>query len=287
MLGRVLQEGFVTVNRSVRLVFLDVLWKTAWLILTVVLFFLFVSLIAAELQSIEWDASAAPNNPLLAAVLLRQWWEMYAASVIAGLAAVFAVSTIAWLLMESYFRSRLLKVESSVTESSILTGRSRLSRFSVFLASGIARTLILLSAIALVLLLTFGPLLTAPYESWGSLWRDARGAGAVGLTVFIVLAFMITVTDTLIRSDAVQLLGSHMFEVAGVVGTLLLVEACIAVSGGLAVAAALLRVSGPMESLMAAAMALLTAFCLSALHSYLLLVRFFSIDIMRRDVTGV
>jgi hypothetical protein len=291
MLGQILYDGFSSANRRVGIVFLDVLWKAVWLFATGVFLGLFLMLAAAELQSISWEVSEAPQNPLLAAVVLRELWETYSAQAAAGLLVIAAASMIAWLIMEPYFRSRLLPTgEVPRTGSGPATSASRPrspSTFSIFLASGIARTLILCAATLVVAVLSFGHYLATPFGEWPSLWSETRGVAVVGVSIIVGLAFLVTVADTLIRSNTIQLLGSHMLEVAGLIGTLLFIETCIAVSGMLIVVAGVLQISSPLEFFMAMTMVAAAAFLMSTLHSYLLLVRFLSIDIMRRDVIDV
>jgi hypothetical protein len=210
---------------------------------------------------------------------------MYLTPLLTGIGLAAAASVAAWMLMESWFRSRLLLMAAGPASQN--PGSSRSSRFMIFLASGIARTTILAVGAFFALLISIGPYLTTPPGSWDAIGDETRAAAIIGLLIFAGLAFLLTVADTLIRSNAVHLLGSHMLEVAGVIGTLLFLEAAVAVCGVIAVLAAMLRASSLIHFMAALALTLSWTFLLSTLHSYLLLVRYFSIDIMKRDVIDV
>jgi hypothetical protein len=275
MLGQVLYDGFASAHRRVNLILLDILWKAAWGAITMLLVLVYFGFIAAEIQSIQLDVSnAASVSPIAALVILREFWTAYSSLLLTGVLLVTVISAVAWCLMESYFRSRLLP---SGPEKSA----------GLFLASGVARSLMLGSAASIALIFAFGPLVTRPIGEWASAWPETRGVMTVCVIAMAGFAFVLTVADTLIRSNAVSLLGSHMFQVTGVIGTLFITEACIGASAMVTAALVAAQASNAAELLAAAGLLVLTVVLLSAIHSYLLLVRFFSIDIMRRDVIDV
>ena len=111
-------------------------------------------------------------------------------------------------------------------------------------------------------------------------------AGAA-LYFFIGVAFLLTVLDTLLRSDAVELLGVDLIRVSGVIGTLLIFEAMIGVSVLIVIVSGFLSVSRGIEAIVMIFVLIFGVILLNLFHSYLLLVRFSAVDIMRRNVVGI
>ena len=282
MVRQILHAGFASTHRHIGLILFDVLWKALWLFVTFILFGLFLIRIGLELRSIPWEgAGFSSANPLLALTLLRQFWNAYAANVFWGGVILLTISAFAWFLLEAYFRSGLLARTAEAFAGNVSVN------FKVFLASGIARTVVLLGAVLLVGATAFGPYLVTPLGEWPALWEETGGVAVIGAAILVVLGFLLTIADTLIRSDAVRLFGTHMLEIAGLIGTLLLFETLISVSAAVVVVTAVLHVSTPLELIVAIAGALAAVLVLSAVHSYLLVVRFISIGIMKRDDTDV
>src|SRR6266566_5026261 len=128
---------------------------------------------------------------------------------------------------------------------------------------------------------------TIPLAEWSALWLETRGIAVAGLVIFAALAFLLTVFETLLRSDALDLLGTDLIRVTGLIGTLLLFESLIGASFLIVVIAGFLHVARATEAIMMFAMSVLVMFILSVFHSYLLLVRFSTVGIMRRNVIDV
>jgi hypothetical protein len=161
------------------------------------------------------------------------------------------------------------------------------NHFKVFLVSGLVRTLILLTAGLLIVVVCLWPFLGSDARDWQEMFKEAHGVAIIGAAILMTLVFLLTIADTLIRSNAVPLLGTHMLEIAGMIGMLLFFEACIAASAGIAVVVGMLHISSAAELVAVTAGAALALLLLTTAHSYLLLVRFLSIGIMKRDVTEV
>ena len=107
------------------------------------------------------------------------------------------------------------------------------------------------------------------------------------MIVFAALAFSLSIVDTLIRSDAVDLLGADLFGVTGMIGTLLLFEALIGASLLVVLVAGFRNVANAREALEMLAVTTLVLLIFNFMHSYLLVVRFSAVGIMRRNVIDV
>jgi len=114
--------------------------------------------------------------------------------------------------------------------------------------------------------------------------RDARIAA---LVAFLALAFFITIVDTLVRSDAIDLLGADFLGVTGLIGTLVLFESLIGASMMVILVAGFLNVGNAAEALGMLAVTTLVLLIFNFVHSYLLVVRFSAVGIMRRNVIDV
>jgi hypothetical protein len=85
----------------------------------------------------------------------------------------------------------------------------------------------------------------------------------------------------------VELFGTDLFRVAGLIGILLLFETMIAAACAAMLGAGLLNVSGLSSALeMLGAMAIAIGL-LNVLHSYLLFVRYSAVNIMRQNVIEI
>jgi hypothetical protein len=114
-------------------------------------------------------------------------------------------------------------------------------------------------------------------------------SGAIGLALVMgaVFGFFLTLIDSLIRADAVELLGTDLFRVTGLLGILMSLEAMSAGAAGAVLLAGLLNVSRALDAVLMLGAAAAAALLLTLVHSYLLLVRFSAIAIMRRNVVEI
>ena len=191
----------------------------------------------------------------LIASQLRQFWDEYGAASLLTLLAVLAGAAVFYLILEAVFRRRLVVA----------------SRIVVFAASSLAKTTILMA----------GGMAFFLFAS------ASAYAGLAAFAGFLCLAFLLTIIDTLIRSDAVDLLGRDLLGVTGVIGTLLLFEWMIGAVLVIILLAGFLNVSGSAEALTMFGVTTLVLLFFNFLHSYLLLVRFSAVAIMRRNVIDV
>jgi hypothetical protein len=136
---------------------------------------------------------------------------------------------------------------------------------------------------AFLAVIVFGRFLSAPAAEWSTLWLESRGGAVISIVILTFLAFILLTIHTLARSDAIDLLGRDLLGVSGVFGVLFVFESLILSAAGIAVLAGFLSVSRFPEFVVAAVFGGLAVAFLSALHSYLLVVRFSAVGIMKRQ----
>ena len=127
---------------------------------------------------------------------------------------------------------------------------------------------------------SMGPLLTAPTGQWGQLWPEVRWPAALGLVSLLLLGFALMTLDTVVRSQTLDCLRSDFVSVIGIIGYVTLVEAVLLMVAALSATIGIGTVSSPVVGVLLAGLALTGV---SIIHSYLLLVRYFSLGIMRRE----
>jgi hypothetical protein len=253
MLAPVLREAFVMAQRRPGFILLDIFWKLAWLAITLAA----LSFVAYSfLSNLEFQlTNVRVIDAWLIASQLRQFWSEYGAPLLLTVLAVLAGAAVFYLILEAAFRRRLVVA----------------SRAVVFIGSSFAKTTILVAAGMTCLLFA----------------SASAYAGLAAFAGFIALAFLLTILDTLIRSDAVDLLGADLLGVTGVIGTLLLFESMIGAALGITLLTGFLNVSGSAEALTMFGVTTLVLLLFNFLHSYLLVVRFSAVGIMRRNVIDV
>ena len=257
MLDDVLREGFRLTHRRFGLVFLDFLWKAVWFVFTVGLLFLVAAWFGARFEAIgRLDTGNRGIDTAVGLALLRQFWSVNRTQIVAAAATVVFVSIVMWLVLEALFRRRLIS-----------------GRFSTFLLSNLLKSLFLTNAAL----------------GWAAIFfsRPDRGAAFIVIVTLTALAFLLTIIETLVRTDALELLGTDLFRVAGLIGILLLFEAMISGSCAIMLTVGFLKISGWREALVMVATAAAGGIFMTVLHSYLLVVRFSAISLMRQNVVQV
>jgi hypothetical protein len=264
MLPDILRSAFAAAHERIGLVFFDLLWKVLWIVLSLVVLLLTVVWISSSLQAFEWEDTGVPVlNGLIATLLLREFWEANRRDIFFLLSAFALVSAAMGAWLEAFFRRRIVR------DLATLSPREREHPFNIFLISGVTKNVLLFTSALLLLAVLLA------------------GAPVIAIVGFIALGFFLTLLDTLIRADAVDLLGTDLIRVAGLLGILMSFESLIATSLVAILLTGLLNVAGQGEAIaMFAAVAAALVF-LSFLHSYLLLVRFSAVAIMRRNVVEV
>ncbi len=275
-----LGAGFGLATRRLHLVLLDMCSKLLWLAGTLILFWFsglwFLSRIlldTRELQALQSGVlplALATLARLLVANAANLGWVLLGAAV---------VSAGAWVLLEAFVHAGTLSPGGRSFSSDAF------GNFVLFLLSGFVRRAVLASAGVLVAFVGFGPLLTTPVGEWSQVWPDIRWPVLAGSVFITLLAFLLLVLDTVIRSGAVESLGFQLAEVLGIVGAIALFEMSLVASAVVGIWTALARSAGPGDLLGSAIMTVLLVGGLSLIHSYLLLARYSSVAIMRRSAT--
>jgi hypothetical protein len=253
MLTDILRSGFALAHQRVGLVFLDILWKIIWLVITLAGFYLAAAWITSDLLAVSWDETAnRAVNGFIVLALVREFWTAHRGGILIAAGLLVAFSACTWILLEAFFRRTL--------------GSAPLP---ILLVSNVAKYLVLLAATLLLF-----PVALA-------------GAGTVAIVTLLAISFLLTILDSLIRADAVDLLGTDLFRVAALLGILMSFELMM---GGSVIALLLvgfLRAARSLDALIMLGAAIAGVLFLTLLHSYLLLVRYSAIAIMRRNVVEV
>src|SRR5262245_32490176 len=268
-LNEVLSAGFSAANRRLGEIFLDLAWKIAWAGVTGAALLLLASWISAQLRSLQINGIPL-QNPVAAAVLTRALWNRYAGSLFWMGILVVALSKITWILLEAYFRAGILSIDGSFFHKA-----SR--NFRLFVASSVMKTVLCAAAVALLLLIVFARYLSSPIADWGKMWPETRPPFLVALVIWLAIWFAMTLLETMIRSGSLDLLGTDLFTVLGLMATLVTFEGMMTGAVIIGVIAVASIATGPAGALMALAAAALGGLGLTILHSYLLLVRFSSV----------
>jgi hypothetical protein len=271
MIDAVLRQGFRVTHRHLSSVLLDVLWKLAWLILTLTGLFLVVVWFGSEFQSIEWvNAGNRAIDTAKALELLRELWIAKRSAILDALGMVLVLSTIVWFVLEAAIRSKLGNAS-----------------FFTFLLSNILKCLFIGAAALILAAICFGRFFSTPIWEWRQLWVDTRGPVIIAVLTIGLLGFLLTIFDTLVRTDAVELLGTDLFRVAGLIGILLLFETMISAACAVMLGTGLLNVTGLNNVLTMLGAIAIGIGLLNVLHSYLLLVRYSAISTLRQDVSEI
>ena len=258
MLADILQAAFARSRRRVGLIFVDILWKAAWFVCGVAAVALVAAWFGSELRDLAWeDAGTRTQNALIAVQALREFWSAMKGEIVLSLSVAIGAVTAAWFVLEAFVRSR------------ILSGERGLKPAMTYLFARIAKTLVLTTA---ALTLVF-------------VWLN--GAPFLAAALFLLLAFCLTVIETLIRADAVELLGTDLIRVTGLIGILMAFEMMVGASFVVMLTAGFLNVARLGEMLAMLGIAGVVVVFLTLLHSYLLLVRFSAVGIMRQNVVAV
>ncbi len=270
------KEGFGFASRRLHLVVLDMAAKLTWLALAIAVFGFAgvwfasgVELTGSDIMALESGVPAVAAAGILQSIISN--WPI--------LVETFAIAIVicfgGWVLLEAFVRGGLLPLSDRtfVTDA--------VHHFQRYLWVGLIRRTILGSGLVLTALITLGPLLTIPVGEWGQIWPDVRWAALAGLGVLVLLAFCLMTLETLIRSDAVEVLGLDLSRVVGIVLALALLETAAVLTVAVASAVAI-QVVGSVGGLVVGGA--LLAGVLSVNHSYMLLVRYSAVGIMRRDM---
>jgi len=264
-------------HQRIGAIVLDLVWKLIWLILAGSFLGLVLLWVYSQLGSIEIYAPVqAFRNPIALAILGRQLWARYAATVywMAGTAVI--VLFLAWVCLESYFRAgTMLSIDTP-----FFAGASR--NFKVFLASSLLKQSVIAAFSLLMGVIVFEDYLKTPVVEWRSFWPESRAAVLVAVVLVAVSWFVLTIFETAIRADALELVGTDLFAVVGLIGTLVCFEGTIICSAAGMLIILMSLVSGLRGFLLLLATAFAAAAFLTILHSYLIVVRYCALHVLRR-----
>ena len=271
-----LSAGFSAATRRLHLVVLDLISKLVWIAVTFIFFWFggiwFFS--RALVSGADLRAFQTGIPPVALAGLVRVVLENgETLGWILVLASVLSVGW--WVVQEAFVRGGMLPFPGNRFYGNAL------DNFSVFLVSGLLRRCIMGSATLLFGLVIFGPLLTSPLGEWRQALPDILWPALAGGALIGALAFALMLLDTLIRTDALEVVGDQLGQVVGVVGTLALFEASLLASAAMLVGVSFGMTSGAGGVSGVFLLALALTAILSVAHSYLLLVRYSSVAIMR------
>jgi hypothetical protein len=120
--------------------------------------------------------------------------------------------------------------------------------------------------------------------------REGLQAGIVSATILVGVWCLTSVAETLVRRGATDLLATDLPAVAGALAPLLGVQLLLSTAAlatialGLRLMAKALNSSSPAPFIAAGFLMLAAAFFWTIVHSYLVVVRYSTIDIMRANV---
>lgn len=271
-----LSAGFTAVNHNLQFVLLDMSFKAIWLLLALICFLMAMFLFAGSAVIHQEDVTSLQSGLSTVAIfsLIRIFLEnFHLLGSYIFLALIFA--TLLWTLQEAFVRAAI------VYKDGLGLLRAAISNFFVFFLTGLFARLSTLSAIIFIGTITFGPLLAAPLGEWSGAWGEIRWSVLAGGAVLCALIFALTVITTIIRGHMTEDFGDKIGPLVGIIGSLVALEVSFFAFGAMltfVATEALSSLGGVVTSLVPIAT---LALVMSFLQSYLLLVRFASVDIMR------
>jgi hypothetical protein len=256
-----LKSGFVLANHRIRMLVLDLVWKFIYVISTVVLISAVAIWLMQDLAKYRWQGpELAPSNPIVLAMALADLWSKYSGPLAWAALGIVIGAFILWTVFEAIFRGGF-------------------ANFWIYAGTRIAFLSIIGSSVLVLLALS-----THEDRAMPGGWVQA---GLLSAVILLGIWTILSVAETLIRRDAVDLLATHLEVVSGALGSLLglqlLLSAAAIATLGLCTRL-LFRSSSPAPFIAAAFLMLFAALIWTVLHSYLVVVRYSTIDIMRDNV---
>ena len=262
MLSDILRGGFTRAHHRPGLIILDFFWKAIWFLVTMAIAAVAAVWVTSDIRAIQWDPTGIRVvDTFIATAILREFWNAHTVEVLTISVGVLLISCSFWTLLEALCRRRIVIEVTERLDAQI--------PLAVFVASALLKYVVLSAAGFLLLLASFE----------GALW--------IAVVTLAGMTFFLTLIDSLIRADAVDLLGTDLFRVAGLVGILMSFELLIGSSIAVLFFTSLLRIARPIDAVTTLGAAAAGVVFLTLVHSYLLLVRFSAIAIMRQNVIEV
>jgi len=207
--------------------------------------------VLGQLSSLEWQGpDLGASNPIIALAALREFWNSYGATLLAGFGVLLVVLAFFWIVLEALFRGGWKALWT-------------------YMGTGIARTALLLGTASIFVMLSRRD------ESGGTL--------IIGIVVLLFLWFIVGLLETVVRRNAVDLLATSLVPLSAVMGCMRLVEGTLAF---LLLGSAAIALARSADVALAGLFACFVVSFWMIIHSYLVAVRYSAIDIMRRNVVG-
>jgi hypothetical protein len=259
--GYFLHSGFVLANHRLRMLFLDMLWKIIHVVSTGILISAIGIWLIQDLAQYQWQGpELTPSNPILLAMALSDLWSRYSGTLAwAGLGVVIG-AVVLWIFFEAFFRGGA-------------------ANFWIYAGTRIAFLSIIGSSLVVLLALT-----SHDDRAVSGGWVQA---GIVSSVILLGIWWILNVAETVIRRDALELLATHLETVCGALAALLGLQLLLSVAAlstlGLSIRL-MFHSSGPAPFLAAAFLMTAALLIWTIVHSYLVVVRYSTIDIMRGNV---
>jgi hypothetical protein len=240
---------------------LDLLWKIILLVSTVVLISATTLWLIQDLSKYHWQGpELAPSNPIVLAMALADLWTKYSGTLAWAAFGVVIGAVGLWIVFEAIFRGGVAK-------------------FWIYAGTRIAFLSIIGSSLVVLMALT-----THEDQAVPGGWIQA---GIVSSVILLGIWWILSVVETLIRRDAVELLATHLETVSCALGSLLGLQLLLSLAAlatlGLSIRM-MFHSSSPAPFLAAAFLMLAALLIWTIVHSYLVVVRYSTIDIMRGNV---
>jgi len=259
--GYFLKSGFVLANHRLRILFLDMLWKIIHVVSTGILIAATTLWLIQDLAKYQWQGpELTPSKPILLAMAFADLWTRYSGTFAwAGLGVVVGAVAL-WIFFEAFFRGGV-------------------ANFWIYAGTRVAFLSIIGSSLVVLLALT-----THDDRAVSGGWFQA---GIVSLVILLGIWWILNVAETLIRRDAVELLATHLETVSGAMAWLLGLQLLLSVAAlttlGFSIRM-MFHSSSPAPFLAAAFLMTAALLIWTVVHSYLVVVRYSTIDIMRGNV---
>jgi hypothetical protein len=251
--GYFLTSGFNLANHRLRMLLVDIFWKILYLVSTIVLIFATSIWLLQDLAKYRWQGpEMAPSNPIVLAMAFADLWTKYSGTLAWAAFGVVIGAVVLWIAFEAFFRGGF-------------------ANFWIYVGTRIAFLSIIGSSLVVLIALT-------THESQ---------AAIVSAVILLGIWWILNVAETLIRRDAVELLATHLPTVSGALGSLLGLQLLLsfAALSALALSVRMMFHSSSPAPFLAAAFLMIAAMLIwTVVHSYLVVVRYSTIDIMRNNV---
>jgi len=257
----ILRSGFILANQRFRMLAVDILWKFFHFVSMVILISATAVWLIQDIANYQWEGpELAPSNPILLAMALADLWTRYSGT-LAWMAFGIVSSAIGlWIGFEALFRGGV-------------------KRFWIYAGTRLAFLTIMISAIVVLATLTA---VEGRIEPGGTIQ-----AGIVSAIILLGLWWMLSVAETLVRRDAMELLATHLTAVSGALGSLLGIQLLFSTASAAVIGLSLrlmLLSSSAAPFLVAGLLTVSAMLFWTIVHSYLVVVRYSAIDIMRNNV---